>query len=421
MAGDLRAVRRAEMWLQRPCTLLLLLALLLLALDGADGKGGGGFRMSSVRRSSARGSTASVARSRAPASTNPYYRGHPEPSRACIGCYYSGGMYYDRTFMFMYLGLAYHCASCAGRSSVDVDSLQMSLPAITAVADVDLNGAWYPDEVLAPGSSEFVSFTAELSDAISKLTDGAIPATSCLVTGVAPRRGFAQAKLHDAELRVAANVTILLEAEDVDAASVVASLQRNCASRTPRGPQLGHWVLPHCLSGVGATTVQLTSALGETPIPVSAQGSSGGGIFGNLLLALFVITSVTWCCARCGSSIVQDEDADGPSHRPKPRGARGYGQLQGSDSDDSGESDEGREQAAERSKLPSSQAEFKENLQKTIEYLSATIAVDAQPVVHAVAVRAAATGDNAGGQCRQNRQRGVAGVPKSTTVSTGFQ
>ncbi len=403
--------RRAEMWL-RPCTPLLLLlelALLLLALDGAEGKGGGGFggfRMSSVRRSSARGSTASVARSRAPASTNPYYRGHPEPSRACIGCYYSGGMYYDRTFMFMYLGVAYHCASCAGRASVDVDSLQMSLPAITAVADVDLNGAWYPDEVLAAGSSEFVSFTAELSDAISKLTDDAIPATSCLVTGFAPRRGFAQAKLHDAELRVAANVTILLEAEDVDAALVLESLQKNCASRTPRGPQLGHWVLPHCLTGVGATTVKLTSALGETPIPVRAQDSSGGGIFGNLLLALLVIALVTWCCAGRGWTIVQDEDVDGPSHRPRPRGARGYDQLQGNDSDDSSESDDAREQAAERSKLSSSQA---------------TIAADAQPVVHAVAVRAAASGNNTSGQDGKNRQQVVTVASKSATVSTGFQ
>eukprot|EP01043_Picozoa_sp_COSAG02_P034030 COSAG02_NODE_2357_length_9069_cov_13.218841_5_plen_407_part_00 len=389
------------MWLQRPCAaLLVLLVLLVLALDEADGKGGGGFggfRTSSVRRSSARGSAARVPRSRAPASTNPYYRGHPEPSRACIGCYYSSGMYYDRTFMFMYLGMAYHCTSCAGRSSVDVDSLQMSLPAITAVADVDLNGAWYPDEVLAPGSSEFATFTAELSDIISKLTDDAIPASSCLVTGLAPRRGFAQARLHDAELRVAANVTILLEAENVDAAFVVESLRKNCASRMPRGAQLGHWVLPHCLTGVGFTTVELTSALGETPIPVKAQ-EPGGGILGDLLLAFLVIALAAWCCASYAERRAELVMLETP-HRPRARAARGYGQLQGSDSD-SDNSDESEERSGQ------------ESLQMGILKLpSQTIPADAQPVVHAVAVRAAPSGD-CSGHARQQEDT----VPKATAL-----
>jgi len=401
------------MWLQRPRAALLLLLLLLMmmmALEGADGKGGGGFggfRTSSVSRSSARGSTASVPRSRAPASTNPYYRGHPEPSRACIGCYYSGGMYYDRTFMFMYLGTAYHCTSCAGRSNVDVDSLQMSLPAITAVADVDLNGAWYPDEVLAPGTSEFATFTAELSDVISRLTDDAIPATSCLVTGVAPRRGFAQAKLYDAELRVAANVTILLEAENVDAAFVVESLRKNCASRTPRGPQLGHWVLPHCLTGLGVTTVELSSALGETPIPVRAQ-EPGGGIFGDLLLALLVIALAAWCCASYAERRAELVLLETP-HRPQARGARGYGQLQGSDSD-SDDSDESDEQSGQASLRP-----------KREKLSPQTIPVDAQPVVHAVAVQAAPSSDCSSGENANARQQEDSAVPQSTTVSTGFQ
>ena len=50
-------------------------------------------------------------------STNPYYRGHPEPSRPCVGCYYGGasGLYYDRTFMYMYLGMAYSCMGCGRR------------------------------------------------------------------------------------------------------------------------------------------------------------------------------------------------------------------------------------------------------------------------------------------------------------------
>ena len=64
------------------------------------------------------------------------------------------------------------------------------------------------------------------------------------------------------------------------------------------------------------------------------------------------------------------------------------------------------EQAAERSKLSSSQA---------------TIAVDAEPVVHAVAVRAAASGDNTSGQDGKNRHQGITVAPKSATVSTGFQ
>ena len=383
-----------------------LLVMVLAALEAADGKGGGGFRSSSVRTSSVRRSSAQgSSTARTQPSTNPYYRGHPEPSRSCIGCYYAGGMYYDRTFMFLYLGMAHRCVSCTGRSSVDVDSLHMSLPAITAVADINLNRAWYTNEVLTTGSSEFASFAAELSDVISELTGGTIPPTSCLITGFGPRRGFAQAMVQHAEFHVEANVTILLEAEGADPALVVDSLQTSCVVSAPTGgPQLGHWLLPHCLTGLTATTVQLTSALGDSPIPVRETQPSGGISFGDMLLSMLMLALVAWGCASYAERRAEFAMRE-PSHHPA-RGARGYDQLRGCDRDDSDDSDGGGEQVAtERLKL-----------------FAVGGVVDAHPVVHAVAVRATSSSGNASGQdVSPLKQRDVTAGPGLGTVSTGFQ
>jgi len=388
-----------------------LLLLLLLAAGTADGKGGGfGFGGGGRVRTSSAGTRATGSRggrasSAARPSTNPYYRGHPEPSRPCVGCYYGGasGLYYDRTFMYMYLGMAYSCMGCGRRSDADVDSLEMSLPAVTATAAVNINSLWYADDVLTVGSSDFTAWAAELSEVVSSLADGAVAPASCLVTALTPRAGFAEGKEQDGELHVDVSVTIMLEAEDADAASVVGALQKNCAGTTPGSEQLGHWELPHCLTGVAASSVVLTSVLDEdAPIPPAQSSDGGGSGFGDLLLAMLLLGVGVWCCASCAErraeALMMGEPPSASHRRHRTRGSSEYGQLR--ESDHSDEDDEGSAGApsSERSKM-------------LRDVTGSVVAVEAQPVVQAVAVPAS----DAGVSGAKGKENGAA------TVSTGFQ
>eukprot|EP01045_Picozoa_sp_COSAG04_P005344 COSAG04_NODE_247_length_18901_cov_4.971014_4_plen_281_part_00 len=271
--------------------LVLAAGLMVAAGPGADAKGGfgGGFRMRRSSSSTSSTTSSSAAsrsrRSSGGSASNPYYRGHPPPSRECVGCYYSGGMYYDRTFLFMYMGMAYSCMGCGSRSDANVDSLGISLPAVSATAAVDFSTVWYNEEVLQSGSPAWTAWAGEMGELVSRMTEGALPAASCLVTEM-----MALTSEDDSMLHAGVKLTLLLEAEDgPSAADVVDKLTRACANR---GAVQGHWALGDlCLTGMRATTVDLTSQLGENPIPPAPQAEepSGFGMLGDLFLVLIAL------------------------------------------------------------------------------------------------------------------------------------
>ena len=355
-----------------------LLGLLALAVSCVEPKGGGfgGFGGGRVRTS---GGSRTGARTTTRASTNPAYKGHPRPMRSCVGCYYgAGGMYYDRTFMYMYLGMEYSCVGCRSRSNADVDSLTMSISAVKATAAVDFSSVWYSDDILTPGSAAFTEWAAELGTLVSSLTDGKVPPASCLATALTPRAGFADAAENDGELQVTVMVTLMLESEDADAAAVVAALQDNCVGNTGAGgSQLGHWVLPHCLTGVEATTVQLTSELGEEVPPATSSGESSG--FGDLLLSLLMVGLGVWCCASAAER--HAESAQFRAAQPTSRRPQRYGQINDSDDDDDNDGRAGESHAM----LPA-QSKKDTGADRYDGGGSRVIAVEAQPVVQAVAV-----------------------------------
>ena len=120
----------------------LLLALLLLL--SVDAKGGG--------RSSG-GTTSASSRSSGYASSGGRYSsysgrytssGAAVPS-SCRGCYYGGstGMFYNRIFIYSYLGTSYRCYSCGSRSGTgsshySEDSLTVALAAVRGKLTVKL-------------------------------------------------------------------------------------------------------------------------------------------------------------------------------------------------------------------------------------------------------------------------------------------
>lgn len=99
--------------------LVTYLALVSTLFAAASGKGGGGFgfRGGGFRGGASR-SSSSISTRRGSGGRGGLGTARAPPSRACVGCYYTGGMYYPRTYVFMYMGVAYPCVGCASRKNV---------------------------------------------------------------------------------------------------------------------------------------------------------------------------------------------------------------------------------------------------------------------------------------------------------------
>ena len=213
-----------------------------------EGKGGGGFGRSfgggsRVRSSSsARTSGSGSVRARAP------------PSRTCTGCYYSGGMYYQRTYMFMYMGVAYPCTGCASRADADAESDSLTIEAVQArtevtFSDVPRNSSAAAD-LLAPGSTVRAAWVAELQNWVAATPLGGSVAASAVVVAVDDTGPDTSAL---ALARRSVHLTVMLESGTTSAAAVDAKLQRWCEDLAVSDPETA--VMAGWYGPTGACTI----------------------------------------------------------------------------------------------------------------------------------------------------------------------
>jgi hypothetical protein len=139
--GSCRCVAQQK---QRRHLLLPLLPLLLLLPAAIFAKGGGG-------HSGGRSATGHSG-GRISASAGRTTRGGVRVPPSCRSCYYGSSrrMFYNRVFIFTYLGTRYRCHSCGRRSEYAVDDMEVRLQAISGSVTVQLRDNSGSQAIAAP-------------------------------------------------------------------------------------------------------------------------------------------------------------------------------------------------------------------------------------------------------------------------------